>query len=109
MVSGKEYVGQTTLSIEARWKSHVKTSKYSNKNFAISNAIRKYGIHNFSIEQIDTAHSRKELNEKEILWIAHRNNLSTLLRKKINYLTSKLDGTRLQFRFVEKELCNPLS
>lgn len=35
--------------------------------------MRKYGIENFSIEQIDTANSPEELGEKERAYIAHFN------------------------------------
>ena len=61
--SGKYYVGQTIQSISKRFKSHC------NSKFLIGEAIRKYGVENFIIEEIDTASSLEELNEKESFWV----------------------------------------
>lgn len=73
LVNGKCYIGQTVGSIEARWKRHCSDS---NKCPAIHNAILKYGIQNFQVEQIDTATSQEELNEKEAHWITTLNTIS---------------------------------
>ena len=43
---------------------------------AITNAIKKYGEENFSIDEIDTANDMDELNEKEIYYISLFNSLS---------------------------------
>lgn len=66
-LNGKTYVGQTISTISHRFSQHKKAStKY---NTYLYNAIKKYGIDNFKIEQIDTASSLEELNNKEIYWI----------------------------------------
>jgi group I intron endonuclease len=75
--NGKLYIGQTIKSIEYRWKRHnyAFSKNYKNKT-AIHLALKKYGKENFTIEQIDTADSIEELNEKEKYWIATLNTLS---------------------------------
>jgi len=75
-VNGTSYVGQTTLTTEKRWESHLKAAKYKRDNSAILSAIRKYGEENFTIEIIDTADSIEELNKKEIFWISKSNTLA---------------------------------
>lgn len=67
-INGKIYIGQTVRSLEKRWSCHCSASS---KCLAISRAIQKYGKDNFSIEVIDTATSKNELNEKEKYWIAY--------------------------------------
>lgn len=71
-VNGKVYVGQTAHTIESRWKEHTKASKY--RKYPLYFAMRKYGIENFSIEQIEEC-SIEQLNERERYWIAQYNSL----------------------------------
>ena len=70
-VNGKVYIGQTTKTIQTRWKKHCIAAKSDNLPF--HKAIRKYGAENFTVEQIDIAASADELNKKEIYWIAFYN------------------------------------
>lgn len=72
-INGKQYVGQTKGSLEQRWNQH---KHYASHCYALKAAISKYGADNFSIEQIDSANSREELNEKERYWIEKLNTLS---------------------------------
>lgn len=67
-VNGKVYIGQTIRSLEHRWKQHC--SKSSGCIY-IHRAIQKYGKENFTVEQIDVASDREELNKKEQYWIQH--------------------------------------
>lgn len=64
-VNGKIYIGQTIRSLESRWWDHCKPSAKQ----VIGHCINKYGKENFTIEQIDSANSLDELNEKEVYWI----------------------------------------
>lgn len=64
-INSKIYIGQTIRSIEERWKEHAE------KGSALYRAIHKYGKENFTIEQIDVAVNRDELDEKEKYWIKH--------------------------------------
>jgi group I intron endonuclease len=69
-INGKKYVGQTTQRMEQRWRGHIETSKYRNKNKqAIHSSIKKYGKENFLIEKIEEADNQDTLNEKEKYWI----------------------------------------
>lgn len=63
-VNGKIYIGQTIRTLEERFTEHKR-----NKKSLISKAFKKYGIENFTIEQIDTAESIDELNELEFKYI----------------------------------------
>lgn len=62
--NGKIYIGQTARDIKVRIDEHCRHS-----STAIDAAIAKYGIESFDVEQIDTAETIEELNEKEIYWI----------------------------------------
>ena len=65
-LNGKKYVGQS-CNIEKRWKKHIANSKAGTK-FHIHNAIKKYGVENFSFEVLEECPVDK-LNEREIYWI----------------------------------------
>ena len=63
LINGKKYVGQTTRTIEERFREHAKTDSF------IGKAIRKYGRKNFKIEELEKCYSEEELNAAEIKWI----------------------------------------
>lgn len=69
-INGKKYVGKTARTIEERWKEHIKNSKIKkfDKMCPLYSAINKYGIENFTIEQIEEC-SYEMLNEREKYWI----------------------------------------
>ncbi len=69
-INGKCYVGQTTKSIEQRWKAHCWQCNFNN-NMIIYRAIKKYGKENFSIEKICDCQNQKELNESEVKYIKY--------------------------------------
>ena len=72
-INNKVYIGQVyNKSINARFDRHVKGA-YPDNPMLIDRAIYKYGKENFIVEQIDTANSIKELNEKEKYWIKFYN------------------------------------
>ena len=66
-VNGKVYVGQTICDISKRFREHKHASL--TQDTCLYRAMRKYGVNNFKIEQIDTANSLDDLNNKEIYWI----------------------------------------
>jgi group I intron endonuclease len=74
LINNKVYIGQTTESLQKRWKRH--TSEYHEKNMYISRTISKYGEKNFIIEKICECYSLQELNEKEIFYINEYDSLS---------------------------------
>ena len=64
-VNGKSYIGQTRYTIEFRWKQH----QHKKDNTYFHNAIKKYGIENFSIEILEECNIN-DLNSREIFYIA---------------------------------------
>lgn len=70
--NGKIYIGQTNKSIIERFNEHIENAK-CNKKYILSKAIRKYGIENFDIIEIDQCKSKNDINEKEIYWIDYYN------------------------------------
>lgn len=63
------YIGKTSNDIETRFYHHKYNSQKRKSQTYLHRAMRKYGIKNFSISQIDKANTLKELNLKEIYWI----------------------------------------
>ena len=66
IINGKIYIGQTIYSLGVRWSQHCAKSSNCPK---LSNAIKKYGIENFTIEVIEICNSMEELNKREEYWI----------------------------------------
>lgn len=62
--NGKGYVGQTTQTVQTRFNNHKAASALGSES-ALHNAMRKYGIQNFSIDQVATGESGKALDELE--------------------------------------------
>ena len=74
-INNKIYIGQTVQELKERWSSHKYNFK-SNQNIFLYRAMRKYGIENFTIEEIGGANSQSELNYKEWLFIHNFNSLA---------------------------------
>ena len=71
LINGKMYVGQTTKTIEERFRHHKNDCFRKNKssyNYPLYNAMRKYGIENFEIEELECC-DISLLDEREIFWI----------------------------------------
>lgn len=68
--NGKVYIGQTCRNLQDRMSEHIR-----HDTIVIDKAIRKYGIDNFTVEQIDTANDVDELNQKEQFWVSHYNSM----------------------------------
>lgn len=64
-INNKCYIGQSR-NIEKRWENH----KYSNLDYPLYKAFRKYGIQNFTFEIIERC-SVDDLNLKETYWIKY--------------------------------------
>lgn len=72
-VNGKCYIGKTLGSIEKRWQEHQHDSQTRKKEIRpLYRAFNKYGIKNFSIEQIEEC-DEDILSEREIYWIKYYN------------------------------------
>lgn len=48
---GMCYIGQTTRSIEKRFKEHIRDAK--TKDNSLSQAVRAYGVDNFEVEELE--------------------------------------------------------
>ena len=70
IITNKVYIGKTTVIIERRIKRHFNEAKKGSTLY-LHSAIRKYGIKNFKVEQIDTANTLEELSKKEKYWIEY--------------------------------------
>lgn len=72
-INNKKYVGKTTQSIEKRWQEHISDSKKEKCEIRpLYRAIRKYGIENFTIKEIEKCNT-DNLSEKEKYWIQYYN------------------------------------
>lgn len=101
LLDGKVYIGQTKRSLESRWMQHCHDSKSRIHCFNLQKAIKEFGADSFSIEQIDSANSKAEADEKEVFWIKFYN------ATKGGYNTSpggKAGGHRKKVRAVESGL-----
>jgi predicted GIY-YIG superfamily endonuclease len=67
-LNGKIYIGKTN-DLQKRWHAHVYCALVEKKKLYFSNAIRKYGAKNFSMEIIDECPSEELALEREIYWI----------------------------------------
>ena len=65
-VTGKVYVGQTISTVQARWKGHCNAGKGSR----LWLSIETHGRAAFSIEKIDEALTKQELDDLERFYIA---------------------------------------
>lgn len=65
-VTGKNYVGQTTRTLNIRWESHVYDATKLKKNTKLGRAIRKHGREQFVIQTIEFT---ENLNERETYFI----------------------------------------
>ena len=76
-----QYVGQTIQTIQQRFSGHKKSAKYNQDNTYLHRAMNKYGIDNFSVEEITSVdcETQEELSSKldslEIHYIAKFNTL----------------------------------
>jgi group I intron endonuclease len=68
-INQKIYIGKTDFSIEKRFNEHCKDSvKFSENKRPLYNAMKKYGVENFSIELIEECEPEMA-SERENYWI----------------------------------------
>ena len=78
------YIGQTRMNLSRRFTDHKSEARRGEVNMVLYNAMRKYGVEMFTIEDIEVVEaSTKEelskiLNEREIFYISTLN-LETIL------------------------------
>ena len=70
LINSKRYVGKTTQPIEERFKQHCKDStRRTFEKRPLYDAMNKYGIENFIIEELEQVGDETKLDEREIYWI----------------------------------------
>ena len=65
-LNGMIYVGKTTGPLEERMEGHLHNKRHS----LIDEAIREYGIENFTVRVIAHCDTREELDDYERYWIS---------------------------------------
>jgi len=73
-INNKVYIGKTEGDIALRWQQHI----YNMSNgieYHLYNAMRKYGLENFSFEILENNLKKEELSQKEIEYIKSYNSL----------------------------------
>lgn len=71
IVNGKVYIGKTNRTIEERFKEHCQKSTINSyEKRPLYSAMKKYGIENFIIEQIEEC-SLSVVDEREKYWIEY--------------------------------------
>lgn len=50
--TGKLYFGQTTVNVKRRWHQHIRFAVQSRDDYKLHAAIRKYGVENFTVEEV---------------------------------------------------------
>lgn len=69
MINSKKYVGQTTISLKRRFLYHCEDARKTRcENRPLYAAMKKYGVENFAIEELEDIENEK-LSEREIYWI----------------------------------------
>jgi group I intron endonuclease len=63
-IDGKQYVGQTTKTLEARWFDHIQTRKNPSCKYLYS-AVQKHGVESFEIETLVIVNSKEEMDRYE--------------------------------------------
>lgn len=76
-INSKIYIGQTIHTIQQRWKRHCYDALNYRTNTRFAKAIRDFGPESFSVEKIDEANSKEELNQKEKYWIKFYDSIAT--------------------------------
>ena len=72
-INDKVYIGKTNKTIEERFKEHCRDcKKREEENRPLYRAMNKYGIENFSIEEIEEC-SPEILSNREKYWIEYYN------------------------------------
>ena len=71
LINNRIYIGKTNLSVEQRWKQHIRDSRKKDcMDRPLYRAINKYNISNFIIEPIEEC-SEDAANEREKYWIEY--------------------------------------
>lgn len=76
-INRKLYIGLTIQTLDRRWKYHQQqaSANHIKSEESLHAAIREFGAQNFTIEQVDSGTTKKDLEKKEREWIKKMNTL----------------------------------
>lgn len=70
LINSKRYVGKTEFTLEERFKEHCSDSQKERCNKRpLYDAMNKYGVENFKIEELEYVEDNSSLSERETYWI----------------------------------------
>lgn len=70
LINSKKYVGKTTSNLKRRFREHCSDAfKERCEKRPLYDAMRKYGIENFRIQELEYVEDDALLSEREIYWI----------------------------------------
>lgn len=70
LINSKRYIGKTILTVQERFKQHCKDSQKKRcEKRPLYDAMNKYGIENFIVEELEQVEDETTLSEREIFWI----------------------------------------
>lgn len=67
-INDKVYIGKTNYLLEKRFQEHIRDSRKNQENRPLYNAMNKYGVEHFKIEQIEKC-DVQIADEREKYWI----------------------------------------
>jgi predicted GIY-YIG superfamily endonuclease len=76
LVNNKLYIGITNQGFKTRWYKHCSDSIHGSE-FPLHNALRKYGIDNFSVEVLEVCDTIEQLKQQERYWITELKSRTT--------------------------------
>ena len=89
-INGKIYIGKTIDILDNRWRSHQRYAMNVQNQTRLARAMRKHGLENFTIEQIDQSEDHDQLLNLEKKYIAESNSMDP----KVGYnMTEGGEGT----------------
>lgn len=98
LINNKIYIGRTTQTIKKRWSVHLAYAKHTYKQNGCSyicNAMKKYGVNNFTISVVDTTNNFEKLVFLESFYINYYN--TTNPKYGYNLLVENKNGDGLEF------------
>jgi group I intron endonuclease len=76
LINNKLYIGITNQGFKTRWYKHCSDSIHGSE-FPLHNALRKYGIDNFSVEVLEVCETIDQLKQQERYWITELKSRTT--------------------------------
>ena len=107
LINNKIYIGQTTETLAQRFKRHC--GYQLNDNTYLHRAMKKYGVENFIIEQIDEANNQNDLDELELYWMDYYKSYDVEIGYNVRKTKGKCGGDTLSNNQNLPEISDKLS